>query len=176
MLARPSQLVQYQPTHRAALWFLGLLLFQGGHELEHVVQVIQRYVLGNPKGAGILGSWINIEPVHLTYNGLFLAFIALCFWQGRLLGNLIQHHPVAFWLMTFALLFETYHFVEHIVKMAQFLETGINGTPGILGHFVNIVWLHFTYNTIAYVPLLAVFFMDGYHKSAANALRPTLRR
>jgi hypothetical protein len=68
--------------------------------------------------------------------------------------------------MTFGLIFEGYHFVEHVFKIVQFLDTGMNGTPGILGHFFNLVWLHFVYNTIAYVPLLMVFFIDGYHRSA----------
>lgn len=165
-----------QPSHRAALSFFGLILLQGFHETEHIVQIVQRFILHDPTGAGILGSWVDIEPVHLAYNGVFLGLIALCFWVGGFWRNLAQHHPVVVGLMSFALFFETYHFLEHVVKMAQFFETGTNGTPGLLGQFVNLVWLHFTYNTIAYIPLLIVFFVDGYYTSAMSNFSTPLFR
>jgi len=141
-----------------------------------VVQVTQRFVLGNPTGAGILGSWLDIEPVHMAYNTGFLALIVLCYLIGGFPGEVRRRHPFTFWLMTFVLLFEGYHVLEHVVKMAQFLETGMNGTPGIVGQFVNLVWLHFTYNTVAYVPLLAVFFGDGYHRVASEVLSGLARQ
>lgn len=159
-----------QPSHWAGLTFLGIILLQGFHEIEHITQVFQRFVFDNPKGAGILGTWVDIEPVHVGYNGAFLLLIALAFWVGGFLRSLARRHPLTFGLMTFALLFETYHFVEHIFKLVQFIDTGMNGTPGILGHFFNLVWLHFTYNTIAYIPLVVVFFMDGYYRSAMAGL------
>ena len=163
------------PAARAALAFLALILLQGVHELEHVVQVTQRFVLGNPTGAGILGSWLDIEPVHMAYNTGFLALIVLCYLMGGFPGEVRRRHPVTFWLMTFVLLFEGYHVLEHVVKMAQFLETGMNGTPGIVGQFVNLVWLHFTYNTVAYLPLLVVFFSDGYHRVVGEVLSSAAR-
>ncbi len=165
------------PSRQAAVAFLCLVLLQGFHEVEHVVQIVQRYVgigsgfFNNPKGAGILGSWLDVEPVHLGYNAVFLFLVGLCFWVGGFYKkDFIRRYPLPFGLMAFALLFEGYHFVEHIVKIVQFIETGKNGTPGILGNFFNLVWLHFAYNTIAYVPLLVVFFMDGYYRSAVGAL------
>jgi len=48
-----------EPSHIAGLTFLGIVLIQGFHEVEHIVQVIQRFVLHDPKGSGILGSWID---------------------------------------------------------------------------------------------------------------------
>ena len=161
-------------TSFAGLCFLATVLLQGFHELEHVVQVLQRFVLHNPKGAGILGTWLDIEPVHIVYNGGFLLLIGLCFWAGGYLHR--SRTSIALWLMAFALLFEGYHFVEHTFKIAQFIDTGRNGTPGILGHFFNLVWLHFTYNTVAYAPLLFVFFADGHHRKAARAVPGLFRQ
>lgn len=160
--------INVTPSRRPALGFLALILVQGFHETEHIVQIVQRFVLHNPTGAGILGSWLDIEPVHLAYNAAFLGLIALCFWVGGYGRDLAQHRPAVLGLMLFALFFEAYHFVEHIIKMAQFIETGKNGTPGILGHFVNLVWLHFTYNTIAYIPLMIVFVIDGYYQTTIS--------
>jgi hypothetical protein len=164
-----------QPSSMAALAFLGLVLLQGGHELEHIVQVFQRYVFGNPTGAGILGALVDVEPLHLAYNGIFLFLIALCFYLGGFYKELARRHAIAFWLMSFALGFEAYHFIEHIFKTVQFTDTGMNGTPGILGSFINLVWLHFAYNTIAFIPLVVVFVMDGYYRGALVAFSNAVR-
>ena len=160
----------------AALYFLGVVLVQGFHEIEHVTQVLQRFTFHIPKGAGILGTWLDIEPVHLVYNGAFLLLVAFTFFLGGFASREHRPRPLVFWLMTFVLVFQTYHVVEHIFKIAQFIETGTNGTPGLLGHYFNIVWLHFTYNTIEYVPLVAAFILGGYYRTALATLRLGGRR
>lgn len=154
------------PTRLAGLVFWGIVLLQGFHELEHVVQVFQRFVFNDPKGAGILGSWIDIEPVHLAYNAGFLFLLATIYTLSGALSQEGRPRPLVFWLMTFALVFQSYHFIEHTFKIAQFLESGMNGTPGILGNFFNIVWLHFFYNTVVYVPAVLAFFLGGFHAAA----------
>ena len=53
---------------RAFAVFLLLVLLQGVHELEHVIQVVQRSFLGIPNGNGMLGSLVDIEPLHFAYN------------------------------------------------------------------------------------------------------------
>lgn len=52
--------------------FLALVLVQGFHEIEHLVQVAQRMALGIPDGNGVLGSVIDIEPLHFGYNTIYL--------------------------------------------------------------------------------------------------------
>jgi hypothetical protein len=152
----------------------GVIVVQGFHEIEHIMQVIQRSLLDNPQGAGVLGSWLDVEPVHVGYNAAFLLLIGLIYWQG-LFWRERRVQPLAFWLMTFALLFQSYHFVEHIFKIAQFIETGRNGTPGILGSHFNVVWLHFGFNTIVYSVMVAAFFAGGFPKAVAEWLRPQRR-
>ncbi len=51
---------------RAMTVFLALVLLQGFHELEHVTQVLQRYLLGIPDGNGLLGSLADVEPLHFA--------------------------------------------------------------------------------------------------------------
>jgi hypothetical protein len=153
---------------------LGIVLVQGFHEIEHIVQVIQRFVLDNPKGAGVLGTWLDVEPVHIGYNAAFLALIGLVYWQGQFWRQR-GSRPVAFYLMTFALLFQSYHFVEHLFKIVQFIDTGKNGTPGILGHVFNLVWLHFWFNTIVYSVMFAAFLAGGFPKAIMEWLRPRRR-
>lgn len=162
----------FQLSRYAGPIFLALVLVQGFHEVEHVVQVLQRYVFGNPRGAGFLGTWVDVEPLHFAYNAVFLLLVAVCFVAaGYHRGMGKRHHMLAFWFMAFALHFQVYHFVEHVFKIAQFIDTGRNGTPGIIGNFFNIVWVHFFYNTIEYIPIVLAFVIDGYHKEAAASLR-----
>ncbi len=170
-VAGRNQVREYSPSAWAALTFLALVAVQGFHEMEHVVQVLQRFVLHNPKGAGILGSWLDIEPVHLGYNLGFLLLVASTYYLGGFHRRETRPKPTVFWLMTFVLAFQTYHVTEHLFKMAQFIQTGMNGTPGILGNVFNLVWLHFTYNTIEYTPVLAAYFLGGFHGVAMAALR-----
>ncbi len=150
---------------------LGIVLVQGFHEVEHVTQVVQRYMLDIPKGAGVLGTWLDVEPVHVGYNAAFLLLIGLVYWQGRFWQNR-REVPLAFGLMTFGLLFQSYHFVEHLFKIAQFIESGKNGTPGILGNHFNLVWLHFSFNTIVYSVMAGAFFAGGFPKAMWQWLRP----
>ena len=158
------------PFAPVALVFVGTVLLQGFHELEHVVQVFQRFVFDNPKGAGILGTWLDIEPVHVGYNAGFLLLLGLCYWLGGFLSREARPSPAGFWLMTFALLFQSYHLGEQLFKITQFVMSGMNGTPGILGHNFNLVWLHFTYNTLVYVPFLLAFYLGGFYRGGIAPL------
>src|SRR5205823_4077713 len=65
---------------------------------------------------------------------------------------------------------QAYHSLEHVVKIVQFLDTGRNGTPGILGRWIPVVWLHFAFNTIIYAPLLAAFFLGGFPRAIGRDL------
>lgn len=146
--------------------FFGVILLQGVHELEHVVQVVQRQFLGIPNGSGIAGSVVDIEPIHFVYNTLFLVLLAAVYLRlGLDTDGPRVHGRAVFGLLTFALAFQVWHEVEHVFKLAQYLELHrLNGTGGILGvgpgalrPTLPIPLLHLAYNTIAYLPTLAAF-------------------
>ena len=153
---------------RTRLVFLALLVIQGFHLVEHLTQVVQRYLLGIANGNGILGSVADIEPVHFIYNVAYLALLAALY---MLLG-LHRHGPrrvgqAAFALVTFALVFQGFHVVEHVAKMVQYLQLGLrNGTGGVLGDgpgalvpLFPIPLLHLVYNAIAYAPAVLAFLL-----------------
>jgi hypothetical protein len=150
-------------SQAAVIGMLSILLLQGFHTLEHTVQVFQRFVFFQPQGAGVLGTWVDVEPVHLGYNVAFMWLFAITYWEARFWTRR-KTHPGAFYLLTFSVLFQSWHNIEHIVKMSQFVTSGNNGTPGILGDAFNLVWLHFIYNLVVFAPFVAAFFIEGYHK------------
>lgn len=168
-----AELARHEPPRPAlALTFLGLLLLQGAHEVEHLVQVVQRYALRIPDGNGVLGHVFDVEPVHLAYN---LAFFWLVVILYRVAG---AHRPdlwtrgmTSWWLLTASLALQTYHVVEHVFKIWQFLDIGRNGTPGILGNAFDLVWLHFWFNTLEMALLVAAYVAGGFHRRFGGDLR-----
>ena len=159
-----------------ALLFLEMMLLQGFHEIEHIVQVIQRSVLGIGSGAGVLGSAFDVEPVHLIYNLAFLLLLGAVFYGCRRDRSVIPARPaLVMGLLTVSFVFQGFHTVEHVVKMVQFFQTGMNGTPGIVGHWIPVVFLHLGYNTGLYVPVVLAFFLGGFHVRSGQLIREMLQ-
>jgi hypothetical protein len=152
-------------SSRTLTAFLALVLVQGFHELEHIVQVVQRSFLGIPSGNGLVGSLTDIEPLHFAYNSLYLAFLISVFLLLRLYRDgPSPHGRLVAGLVTFALAFQMWHELEHVFKLVQYVALGVNGTGGIVGQgpgglvpLVPIPILHLTYNTIAYLPAAVAF-------------------
>jgi len=140
----------------ALLGFLALT--QTAHLFEHIAQMVQIHLLHltGPAAQGIVGQ-LNIEWVHFTWNALVL--IALLVLVPRFPTNpwLIAVTPLAGW-----------HFVEHAVIVATYLQTGVSGTPGLLssggllfgGLPIARPDLHFLYNFVETIPLLVAWSVE----------------
>lgn len=160
-----------------AILFLEMIFLQGFHEMEHIVQVFQRTVLGIGNGAGMLGSVFDVEPVHMVYNLAFLLLLGAVYVGCRRDVSAIPARPVAVMrLLGVAFVFQTWHTVEHLAKMLQYFETGLNGTPGIVGYWIPIVYLHLGYNTALYLPVVIAFFIGGFHLAAGRVLAESFGR
>src|SRR5437879_3531283 len=152
---------------RMLVWFAALLVVQGLHSVEHVMQLVQRYVLHEPSPQGLLGRWTNLEWMHLAYNVALGALLVAMFvrfrmwrraWRSPLLGWIALVAATAFQLGL--------HVPEHAVRIYEFLRYGWNPAPGILGHTplhgtgpFDLLLLHFWYNAIV-TTLLAVSFFS----------------
>ena len=159
-----------------ALLFLEMMILQGVHEMEHIVQVVQRGWLGIANGAGMLGSVFDVEPVHMVYNLLFLFLIAAVYAGCRRDRRAIPANPDRVMrLLQVSFVFQIWHTTEHVVKMYQYFQTGLNGTPGILGYWFPVVYLHFWYNTLLYIPIVIAFFVGGFHVASWRVLSHGLR-
>ncbi len=137
-----------------ALFFL-LVVTQGGHYIEHVIQMIQKHPLGQGLAAsGVIGV-LDIELVHFGWNTfVFLASVALVIrfrrnpWLWMLLIAAIWHQIEHTYV--------TYHYVTSGVAPAGFLPRAglVNGGKGLP---IDGPDLHFIYNTIETFPLFAGF-------------------
>jgi hypothetical protein len=171
-------------SSRALTVFLALVLLQGFHELEHVVQVLQRYFLGVPNGNGLIGSLADVEPVHFVYNSLYLGLLVAVFLLlGLQRDGVSPHGRLVAGLVTFALGFQMFHELEHVFKITQYFALHVNGTGGIFGQGPGallptfpIPLLHLAYNTVAYVPAVAAFVLLVSRAEATSSERVAVGR
>ena len=139
--------------HAPALWVFMLIIV--AHWLEHVLQIYQIYALGwAPSTAGgILGviypQLIESESLHFFYDFVQWAGIVI-------LRSGFQGRARTIW--TLALVIQTWHYIEHVLLMGQYL-TGhfLFGAP----HQISILqlWfpraeLHFVYNLLVFIPMV----------------------
>lgn len=162
---------------RARLLFLTLVLFQGFHQVEHGIQVVQAFVLHVRGAAGLLGSVFGLEPVHFAYNTWFLAIAVAVFRTfGFTVRGTVARPLVVGMLLGLGTSVQSYHVVEHVVKVAQFLDSGLNGVPGLLGTRFNAIWLHFWLNAAAYLPFAIAAIITDLPRQAMRDLRGWTRR
>lgn len=138
-----------------ALFYL-LVISQGGHVVEHVVQVFQIHILGQPpkEARGIFGA-LDIEWVHFIWNTWVLIAVAILLTRFR-------RNP----LLLLTAVFAAWHELEHVVIMWTYLSTAVAGTPGVLsrGGIVGSPFIrpdvHFAYNIIETTPLVGAFVVE----------------
>jgi len=158
-VAPPPAAPRRASLSRPVFWLMtAVVAIQGGHMVEHVVQLLQVYAFGVPDddALGLLGYVVQFngteEWLHLGYNTLYLlALYALIVPLWRIRGTVIPQ--AAFWFFLAASVWlETWHMVEHGVIIANVIANNGCPCPGIgdaaLG--VSDTVLHFFYNALAY--------------------------
>ena len=142
-----------------AFWFMSAVVaIQGGHVVEHVIQLFQVFAFGVPEqdALGLLGYVLQFngteEWLHLGYNTFYLlALYALILPLWRITPAVVSTR--AFWFFIFASVWiESWHIVEHGVIISRVIANSGCPCPGIgdvaLGLSDTI--LHFFYNALAY--------------------------
>jgi hypothetical protein len=147
--------------------FTAVVLIQGVHVVEHVIQLAQVYLFGVPDddALGLLGYVFEFqgteEWLHLVFNSTYLlALYALLMPMRRLVPASMPVWAFAVFAVGGAGL-ETWHVVEHSVIISNVIANDGCPCPGIgdaaLG--VTDTVLHFVYNAIAYAATVAAFWL-----------------
>jgi len=152
---------------RLLAFYAAVVIVQAIHVFEHVVQLIQVYVLGVPDAdaLGLLGYIYQFqgteEWLHLVFNTVFLTSLAVvAVGLLRLPGarSLVPRWAMAAFLF-FGVWLEGWHVVEHVVIISSVVAN--NGCPcsGIVDARTGVsdTILHFIYNTIAYAATVLPF-------------------
>lgn len=113
-----------------------LLVFQGVHTIEHLVQWAQYHVLfWTARQSSGLVSAANAEWVHFTWNWAVLAVIVVLMVKGRLRNGWAVLLLVVAGLHAVE---HTYTFIQHIEVLNELRSLGVTnitaqGLPGIVG-------------------------------------------
>ena len=163
---RPATTPSVASLSNAWFYFMtAVVAIQGGHVVEHIVQMLQVTVFGVPdaKALGLLGYVLQFngteEWLHLGYNSLYLlALYALIVPLWRITPSVLPTR--AFWFFLGASVWlETWHMVEHGVIISHVIANGGCPCPGIgdaaLG--VTDTVLHFFYNLVAYAGVVLAY-------------------
>jgi Right handed beta helix region len=153
----PSTARRVSATAIPAALAVGLVI-QTFHMGEHFVQVFRVHFDGVPSKGGIVGSVVDTEWVHFTYNLAVLIGLAAVV-AARFRGWVPRGRAdIGDGLLAVATLMQGYHLVEHSVKLTQHLVTGAKVNPGILGGPIDLVWLHFVINLAVYAGFAGALF------------------
>jgi hypothetical protein len=146
----------------AALIFALALVVQSLHQVEHTAQLLQSEVLRIRPAHGLFGSIFDLEWVHVAYNGGL--YLVLLLTTVALLRGAAARPPLGWLLLGALLAVQTYHVIEHTVKIIQHVETGADPAPGILGRIFDLIWLHFSINVIVLGLMAGAFLALGLHR------------
>lgn len=130
------------------------LIVQGLHWVEHLAQAYQHWWLALPikESRGIL-FFLDLEWNHFIFNAVYLLLLVAAWLSLR-----EKVSRVAIQFCVVGALVQGYHLIEHIVRMRQHIQTACEPCKGILGQYIDGVYLHFTFNTFVFVfPLIAFF-------------------
>ena len=152
------------PFKQFVYMFVATVVIQTLHMVEHVAQVFQKFVLDYSYAHGLVGSF-DLEQVHFTFNLLYLGALIYVTLGWLNFGRRVCRHENMLGAMLIATVaVQGYHMVEHSARLIQFLNTGLQGTPGLLGANFDGVVFHAVMNTAVYLPAVVVFVCSGMHR------------
>lgn len=173
LLFNPKDLLWWNRT----AWYLLFvaLVIQFFHYTEHLTQIYQHWWHGLPiKESGGILYFLNLEWNHLIFNATYLVLLSLALIAYVILKRksypLASSFRTALYLLGITLAIQGYHVMEHIIRVGMHLKTGCEPCPGILGKFVDGIYLHFTFNTIVFLLPLVAGFMFFSRDRLKNAL------
>jgi hypothetical protein len=144
----------FTPYRQFIYMFTLTLAAQALHMVEHIAQVLQTFVFHIRPAHGLIGQ-LDLEQVHFAFNLFYLTTLIAVTVGWFCYGSQISSRWKAFGLVLAAtVLVQSYHMAEHTVKLVQFIETMMQGTPGILGAHFNAVIFHAAMNTAVFLPVV----------------------
>jgi uncharacterized membrane protein YfhO len=152
------------PLRQFIYIFALTVVIQAVHLVEHVAQVMQKFVFHVAPAHGLIGQ-LDLEEVHFAFNLLYLIALTVVMVGWLYYGSqLCSKQKVLSAMLIGTVAVQGYHMLEHSVKLAQFISTGMQGTPGIVGmHFDGVIF-HALMNTAVFLPVVVVFFCAGLHQ------------
>jgi hypothetical protein len=164
---------------RLLAFYAAVVLVQGVHVVEHVIQLIQVFVLGVPddQALGLLGYIFAFqgteEWLHIVFNILYLTSLVVIAWgllRSPLARSVVPKLAILAFVF-FGVWLEGWHVAEHVVIISNVLANNGCPCPGILDARLGVsdTVLHFGYNAIAYSATVLPFaYLLRYRRQSAS--------
>ena len=145
--------------------FTAVLVIQGVHVVEHVIQLAQVYLFGvsDDDALGLLGYIFQFngteEWLHLVFNvSYLLALYALLLPMRRFVPAPIPLRAFGVFLVG-AVGLESWHVLEHSVIIANVIKNSGCPCPGVGDAVLGVTdtQLHFVYNALTFAATVAPF-------------------
>lgn len=143
------------------------LFYQGLHYLEHLAQLYQHAVLNVSilHAHGIL-FFLDLEWNHFIFNFFYFFVLITLLWavwkdNRRHYGRVWTLFSI---LLSVGVTVAAWHAIEHAVRISQHLASGCEPCLGIVGQYVDVVYLHTVYNSLVFVVPLLSYFIGGFHR------------
>lgn len=160
--------------HRAAArmrpftaWFFLLLVgYQTFHQLEHTIETVHLRVQHRPEAKTLLHG-VDFEWLHFGANALLLyGLIAVIVGAGPAVRARLRTERRWGWCaLVAALVVQTYHVLDHSVRLVEYVLSGGDVPEGTLTRVVDPVWFHFGINLTVLVGMYAAFLGLGVHRA-----------
>ena len=158
---------EYADWAAVVAFYAAVVIVQGVHVIEHIIQLVQVYVLHVPddKALGLLGYVLSFqgteEWLHIAFNVSYFASLVVIVWG-------LWHSPAArsvvpllalLAFLFFGVWLEGWHVVEHLVIISNVIANNGCPCPGILDAQLGVsdTVLHFGYNVVAYAATVLPF-------------------
>jgi hypothetical protein len=169
-------------SRRFVAFYVAVVVVQSVHVVEHIIQLVQVYVLGVPddEALGLLGYIYQFqgteEWLHLVFNLVFfisLVVIAAGLFRSRATTSAVPIMALAAFLV-FGVWLEGWHVVEHVVIISNVVASNGCPCPGIVDAELGVsdTILHFGYNAVAYAATAAPLWFLLWAGRASMPLRP----
>lgn len=157
---------------RVLTWgILFLLAYQTLHEIDHLLQYMQKYIFGIDSPPGLFEGLLNSSDtiIHLYINGgEYLAFgiVWIALREGQLSGAIKSVPGAKVWpfgilvsSIFFLFTFQTLHVIDHFLQYVQLYIYNIQGPPGLFQGVLNAgdTVVHLYLNGIVYSTIILVW-------------------
>ena len=164
-----------QPRVRrhTAWFFLGLVGYQTFHQLEHTIETVHLQ-LQHKAEADTLLRGVDFEWVHFGANALLLySLFAVVLGIGAAArARLRRERRWGWYAMVAALVVQSYHVLDHTVRLIEYVSSGGDVPQGTLTRVVDPVWFHFAINLTVLVGMYAAFLGLGMHRALMRPRAP----
>lgn len=108
--------------------------------------------------------FLDLEWNHFLFNTIY----CICLWAVIISGRWYRKEnrdifPFFSYALFAGVTVETWHVIEHTVRIYQHVQSGCEPCMGIIGPYTDVIYLHGAYNLLSLVLPFVAYIIGKYH-------------